>query len=144
MADRSATQKALQIARVLHAAFLLAAVIYIIVPLLVVSRSIKPPDSIVPLALGLALLPPLGLAAFYRSRIVKPASEALRANPDDGAAAGRWRQGVVVSLVCSESIVLFGLALRFIGVSWNLCTIFYTLGIFLMLAWTPKLELPAA
>jgi hypothetical protein len=134
MADRSVAQKALQIARVLHAAFLLAAV----------SRSIKPPDSMIPVALGLALLPPLGVAAFYRSRIVKPASEALRANPDDGAAAGRWRQGVVVSLVCCETIVLFGLALRFIGVSWNLCTIFYTLGIFLMLAWTPKLELPAA
>jgi len=142
MADRSIAQKALKIARVLHAALLLAAVAYIILPLLVVSRSIKPPDSLVPLALGVAMLPPLGVAAYYRARVVKPASQALRANPNDSAAAGRWRQGVLVSLVCCESIVLFGLALRLIGVPWNLCTIFYTLGIFLMLAWTPKLELP--
>jgi hypothetical protein len=142
MADRSVAQKTLQIACVLHVALLLAAVAYIILPLLVVNRSIKPPDPIIPLVVGLATLPPLGVAGFYRVRVVKPASETLRTNPNDASAAGRWRQGVLVSLVCCESIVLFGLALRFIGVPWNLCAIFYTVGIFLMLVWTPKLELP--
>jgi len=48
-------------------------------------------------------------------RVVQGAAEALRKNPEDTAAATRWRQGVIASLVCGESIALFGLTLRFRG-----------------------------
>jgi len=142
MPDPSLAQKTLRIMRVLHAALLLAAVLYVLLPLLVIKGAMHPPDAVIPLAFGMSALPALGVALFYRRRFVQPASEALCANPDDAAAAGRWRQGVLISLVCCESVVLFGLALRFIGGSWNLCAIFYVVGIFLMLAWVPRLELP--
>jgi hypothetical protein len=48
---------------------------------------------------------------------------------------------VILSLVLSETTVLFGLALRFTGAPWNVCAVFYAAGIFLLLAWTPRLEL---
>lgn len=144
MPDLSIAQKTLRIMRVIHGALLLAAVAYILLPLLGIHGAMNPPDSVIPMAFGVAALPPLGVALFYRRRLVQPASERLRANPDDAPAAARWRQGVLLSLVCCESVALLGLALSFIGTSWNVCAIFYAVGIFFLLAWTPRLELPPA
>jgi len=142
MPDRSIAQKTLQIARIVHFALLFAAVAYIAMPLLVDPKFSHRPEAGFILAFGVAALPPVGVAAFYRIRVVQAATEALRQNADDTAAATRWRQGVIVSLVCCESIVLFGLALRFMGGSWSVCAIFYSVGIFLLLTWTPRLEPP--
>ncbi len=76
-----------------------------------------------------------------RSRLVQTASDVLRGNPDDRGAAARWRMGVILSLVFCETVVLLGLALRFMGESWNIRGAFYGVGIFFLLAWTPRLEL---
>lgn len=81
---------------------------------------------------------------FIRIRMVKPAEEALRSNPEDGAAAARWRMGVVLSLTFCETVLLFGFALKILGASWNVCGVFYGVGIFFLLLWAPRLELPPA
>jgi len=135
-------QKSLQATRVIYVALLFAAIAYLAIPLLVAPTHSREPSLVFVLALGVVALSTLGVAAFYRSRMVQPANEALSRNPDDDSAAARWRQGVIVSLVCCDSIVLFGLALRFVGVAWSKCSIFYAVGIFFMLAWRPRLELP--
>jgi hypothetical protein len=83
----------------------------------------------------------IGAAFFIRMRLIQPAVVRLRENPEDGPAAGRWRAGVLFSLVLCETVVLFGLALRMMGVEWNVCGVFYAVGIFFLLAWTPKLGL---
>ena len=93
------------------------------------------------LAFGLVALTSLGISLFFRRRIVQPAAERLSNNPEDSLAARRWRSGVLVSLVFCESVVLFGLALRFTGAGWNVCGVFYAVGIFFLLLWTPKLGL---
>ena len=137
----NAAQKTLRSVRVLHTVFPLAAILYIALPMAVVRNSDRQVSQVIVLALGVAALGNIGIAFFYRSRMIRPAADHLRENPDAGDAARRWRGGVVVSLVFCESVVLFGLALRFIGASWNVCGIFYAVGILLMLAWTPKLDL---
>lgn len=81
------------------------------------------------------------MGIFFRSKKVTPAAEALAQNPEDAVMAKEWNSGVILSLVFSETIVLFGLALRIMGISWNISGLFYVVGILLMLAWTPKLDL---
>lgn len=143
MAGRSAGQKALQVARVFHAAMLFAAIVYLVLPLVIRERPSEMPDAVIPAVVGAVALVTLGAAAFYRSRFVQPAAEALRRDADDNSAAGRWRSGVIVSLTFCESVVLFGLALRFLGVPWKYSGVYYGVGILFLLAWTPRLELPS-
>jgi hypothetical protein len=81
-------------------------------------------------------------AFIAQTRLVQPASEALQNNPEDATAAAQARKGTILSLVCCESVVLFGLVLKILGVPWNICGIFFAVGVFFMLAWRPRLELP--
>ena len=138
----NAAQKALRTARIFHIALLAAAIAYMALPLFIDFGIKQQIGSILSLALGAAGVVILGVAIFLRKTRITPAEEALRNNPEDNAAALRWRGGVVVSLVFCESIVLYGLALRILGVPWAVSGIFYAVGIFFMLAWWPRLELP--
>jgi F0F1-type ATP synthase membrane subunit c/vacuolar-type H+-ATPase subunit K len=91
---------------------------------------------------GLLSLLVLGAAMIFRMRLVKPASESLQSSPEDEAAAAQWRRGVILSLVFCETVAMFGFALRLTGAPWNICGIFYAVGMFFMLAWWPRLDLP--
>src|SRR6266478_3490445 len=88
-------------------------------------------------------MPSLSFAAFLRRRMIKPSEESLRSNPDDESALKKWRTGVIVSLVMASTIVLFGLVLKFMGATWNVASWFFIVGILLLLAWTPRLDLSA-
>jgi hypothetical protein len=142
LVPKTTAQKSLHAVRIIHIGFLGAAVAYLFLALAYSSAVRQASPAVVPLAMGLVSLSALGVAMFYRSRMVQPASEQLRNNPDDKIAIGRWRGGVIVSLVFCESVVLFGFLLKLIGNSWSVCGIFYPVGIFFMLAWWPRLELP--
>lgn len=139
-------QTTLRRMRIIHGVFLLAAILYIWVPFVAVHNNGRTVTrefvATFSLALGVMVLCIIGLAAYFRSRYVHPSSEKLRDNPDDAEAAGNWRKGIVLSLVFCESIVLYGLVMRILGVGWNISGIFYAVGILLMLVWTPRLELP--
>jgi hypothetical protein len=135
-------QKALQAVRIIHLACLGTAVAYLILPLVYAPASRQEFPPVFALALGILALSIMGAAVYFRTRTVQPASEVLRNNPEDQVAVSRWRGGVIFSLVFCESVVLLGVALRFIGVSWSVCGIFYAVGIFFLLAWRPRLELP--
>jgi hypothetical protein len=56
---------------------------------------------------------------FVRKRMVGGALEKLRVDPDDRAALGTWRVGVILACVFTETIALFGFALRFLGAGWR-------------------------
>jgi len=137
----NAAQKALRASRILHLCFLIAAVVYMLVPFLIVSNASVDAPIVVAACLGLVAMSTIGIGLFFRGRNLNPAAERLRTNPDDTTAAGQWRGGVVLSLACAESVVLFGLALRMLGGAWSVAGGFYVVGILLLLAWTPKLEL---
>jgi F0F1-type ATP synthase membrane subunit c/vacuolar-type H+-ATPase subunit K len=135
-------QTTLKVVRIIHAVLLLVAVFNIWVAAGHAHLEGQNVPAIVPLSIGLVALSSVGIAVFFRARNVQPAAETLRNHPDDPSAVRRWRAGVIMSLAFCESIVIFGLVLRFIGVSWNVAGIFYAVGTLLMLAWTPKLDLP--
>ena len=138
----SAAQKNLRSARIIHALFLVAAVLYVIVPFRLIRVESQPPPDVFAVAIGFTAAAVVGLAVFFRMRYVQPNNKALRNNPEDAVALAKWRQGTIISFVCCESVVLFGLSLRITGVPWNICGIFYAVGILFLLAWTPKLDLP--
>ena len=128
--------------RIIHIAFLFAAIAYLVVPFVAAPQSQQSPPAVMVISIGAMAFSTLAGAFFVRARLVQPANEMLRNNPEDASAAGRWRMGVILSLVFCESVVLFGLVLRFIGASWNVCGVFYGVGIFFLVAWTPRLEFP--
>jgi nitrate/nitrite transporter NarK len=134
-------EKNLRSLRIIHIAFVFAAVAYAVVPLpsrsgLHVHLTIMLFEyGTVALALGTASI-------FIRISVVQPAIAALRDNPEDGAAVGRWRAGILLSLVFSEALVLSGMMLRLVGASWNIYGVFYATGIFFLLVCKPRLELP--
>ena len=142
LAAMTTAQKSLQQMRVLHLVFLGTGLAYLGLPLAYAPEVRQETPPVVPLAMGIVALGVLVVASFYRSRMVQPASEIVRNNPEDKIAIGRWRGGVLLTLVFCESVVLFGLTLKFLHVSWSVCGIFYAVGIFFMLAWRPRLELP--
>jgi F0F1-type ATP synthase membrane subunit c/vacuolar-type H+-ATPase subunit K len=138
----TAAQKSLQSARIFHIALLVAAIAYIVLPLAIAFDLRQNLGSVLPLAMGFTCVAILGVAMYLRKRMISPAEEILRSNPEDKSMALKWRNGVVISLVFCECIVLYGLVLRILGNSWSVCGIFYSVGIFFMLAWWPRLELP--
>jgi F0F1-type ATP synthase membrane subunit c/vacuolar-type H+-ATPase subunit K len=85
----------------------------------------------------------IGVAAFLRRRMIKSSEESLRSNANDESALKKWRTGVIVSLVMASTIVLFGVVLKFMGATWNVASWFFIVGIVLLLAWTPRLDVSA-
>jgi F0F1-type ATP synthase membrane subunit c/vacuolar-type H+-ATPase subunit K len=142
LAAMTTAQKSLQQMRVLHLVFLGTGLAYLVLPLAYAPTLRQETPPVVPLTMGIVSLAVLGVAWFYRSRMVQPASEIVRNNPEDKVAIGQWRGGVLLTLVLCETVVLFGLTLKFLKVSWIVCGIFYAVGMFFMLAWWPRLELP--
>jgi hypothetical protein len=138
----SAAQKNLRSVRIIHAVFLLTAILYVVIPLKLIRVDSQAPPTVFLAAFGFTAATVLGFAAFFRLRLVQAASEALKDNAEDTAALQKWVRGTIISFVCCESVVLFGLSLRITGVPWNICGIFYAVGILFLLAWTPKLDLP--
>jgi hypothetical protein len=80
----------------------------------------------------------VGVAQLFRIKMLEPAAETLQANPDDPIALGRWRTGNLLSFLLAESIVLFGMALRFIGGTTMQSLPFCVVGIAMMLVWWPR------
>lgn len=142
MAYPSIAQKTLRITRIIHLALLFAAVAYIAIPMMVAPAITQSPDTVFVLVLSIVALSAIGAGVFIRARLMKPAVEKLEANPEDKTAAAQWQRGVVLSLVFCETVAIFGCVTRLIGTPWNVSAIFYAVGIFILLAWRPRLELP--
>ncbi len=136
-------QKSLQNAKILHIAFLFASIAYAVVAVYVGQAARQEAQMTVVAALGMAAISFLAIAVFFRAKFVQPGAEALRSDADDAVAASQWRTGTIVSLVFADTVAMFGLVARFIGTPWKFCGLFFVLGILLLLAWTPRLDLPA-
>jgi hypothetical protein len=135
-------KKALRVARVLHVALIVMVVIefdvsYRLAP---IQNQISP---IIVYAITFVCLNDVGVAGFLRRRMIKPSEESLRSNPNDETALKKWRAGVIVSLGMASTIVLFGVLLRLMGATWNVASWFFIVGILLLLAWTPRLDVSA-
>jgi F0F1-type ATP synthase membrane subunit c/vacuolar-type H+-ATPase subunit K len=104
----------------------------------------KEVNPAVVLAISCVAASGIGIGFFYRSRLFPPLAEAFAKDREDAAASRKWFIGVVLSCVFCETTILFGLVLRILGTSWDISGIFFIAGILLLLAWTPKLDLPSS
>ena len=73
-----------------------------------------------------------------RARKISPAVEKLRVTSDDAAALVSWRVGTILSCVIMECVVLFGLALYFVGATGRQVAAFFAVPFVTMLFLFPK------
>jgi hypothetical protein len=80
----------------------------------------------------------LAIGQLMRSRELRIAFEILRTKPDDAASLGRWRRGIIVSDCLALSVVLYGLAVHFLGGTGVQVAPFFIAGAATFLVWWPK------
>ena len=123
--------------RIIYAALLFAMILYVLMAEKLTHH--EPHEvrivGITFLATGLMII---GVALFFRFKMLQPAGETLQEKPDDQTALARWRAGNILSFVLTEAVVLLGFALRFMGGTTMQSAPFYTVGIGLMLVWWPR------
>ena len=135
-------QMALRDLRIIHGVMLVSVLLYILVIFQIHPREGQISPAM-PGAFAILCATEIALALVLRSRLLTPCMEILRSNPDDAQALGRWRAGNIISFIIAETVALFGFALKFLGASWFVAGLFFATGIFLLLIWTPQLDLPS-
>jgi hypothetical protein len=130
----------LRSARILHVCFLIAAFLYVFV-LIQIRPPERPLSAVVIWANAFVCIVIIGMALFFRSRMVSESAAKLYTNPQDIEALQTWRSGQIVSFAFAEAVVLFGFVLKFLGAHWNVAGVFFVVGILLLVAWRPKLDL---
>ena len=73
-----------------------------------------------------------------RQVIVGRALETLQLHPEDGASVKRWFSGSMILFALCESVVVYGLALRFVGATLRQAAPFYLAGIVLLILFRPR------
>jgi hypothetical protein len=125
--------------RILHFVLLAAIVMYVVVG--EIARPQQQPlfpvlySSLAVLGCVLA-----AIAFLVRSRMLRPANDALQVDAEDGRALARWTVGNLISFSLALAIALLGLVLR-MGWGYPLREVapFYAAGALLMLFFTPRL-----
>jgi len=80
----------------------------------------------------------VGSVLFFRRTMILKSEALLAAQPEDPVALGRLRAGYIVVWALCESIVLYGLVLRFIGFTFAHVLPFLIAGFVLMLFFSPR------
>ena len=135
------SQKALNEARLLHAAFLITIFLFIFVVHIAAigERSIS--FSIVAGIVCVAVAD-IGVGFTLRRQFMNKAEQALEVEFDARKALADWRVANILSFAHAETVALFGVALKFLGASWKIAGPFFFVGFALLLLWTPRLDLP--
>ena len=72
--------------------------------------------------------------------MISESATKLSTNPEDTEALRTWRSGQIISFTFAETVVLFGFVLKVLGARWNVAGSFFVVGILLLVAWRPKLD----
>jgi hypothetical protein len=127
--------------RVIHLCFLFTVILYLWVPSMIGHENAKQLPVVLLAVFGMLALTSVGASSFFQAKLARPAAQQLQQDADDKQAAGRWRAGMILSFVFSETVILSGLMMRILGVPWSIAGIFYVVGALLLVWCTPKLEL---
>lgn len=99
------------------------------------------PHTPKPIVLHFIVVMALGLVAgmfFIRRKFITAAETLLSSQPNDPAALARLRGGYIVIWALAETIVLYGLVLRYMGFSFAQVSPFFMGGFVLMLFMPPR------
>ena len=127
----------LRLLRIIQMVLLTSVVLYAVVGELAgpqEARDVKQMRLIL-IALAGALLLAMGA---IRQRMISPAQQILRSQPEDALALARWRAGNIVTFALAEAVALYGLVLRMLGAKLLQALPFYAAGAVLMLVFTPR------
>jgi hypothetical protein len=75
---------------------------------------------------------------YLRYRLISQAGELLVKYPDNPQALRRWEAGQLIGLAMAATVGLYGLVERLFGASLWQALLFYSVGLFLLLLWTPR------
>ena len=129
--------------RILHLAFVVTWFLFVLVVVLV-----KPPvqamQPLLPFIFALAALGSVSLGCVLRKARIDRPLEVLRNAPDNPQALIEWRSGNLTLFVLAETVTLLGLVLKFLGATWTVAGVFFFMGLFLTLLWTPRMDFPNA
>jgi hypothetical protein len=132
-------ESTLRSTRILHLVFLIVPFLYIAV-LFQLNPLERPVTPTAVYALAFECFATIAAGSLLRARKVTASAEKLGANPQDAVALRTWRSGQIISFAFAESVVLFGFLMKVLGARWNVAGIFFAVGILLLAAWTPKLD----
>jgi hypothetical protein len=123
--------------RSIHFAFVITCFLYIGI-LIYLKLPEKQVSTIFPLALGFVTVSTLSVGQTLRRKLVIAPAAALVSDPENTTILQRWRTGNIVSFVFAESIMLYGVVLKFMGARWNIAAIFLVARLLLQLLWAPR------
>lgn len=90
-----------------------------------------------PVALGVFAISTISVARTLRQKLLFAPAAALVSDPQNAALLRRWRAGNILSFAFAESIMLFGVVLKFLGEQWKIVSVFFGVGLVLVL-WAPR------
>ena len=132
------TEGTLRQLRIIHGSLLVAVFLYAYVVFQIPASVPVQPEPVFLNAVALVAIVAACVALWMRMKFLRPAFEKLRMQADDATALGNWRKGVIVSDALAEAVVLFGVAIHFVGASNTQVLPFLLGGAALMLFWWPK------
>lgn len=124
--------------RTFHGTLMCTIILYVYVLSVIPALSLQTLSSHLPWELGIVAAIEIAIAVVLRMRRLEPAFEALRSNPDDVAALSQWRGAVITSDALAEGVVLYGVAIHFIGGTSRQIIPFFVAGSVLMILWWPR------
>lgn len=128
---------ALRQMRILHIAFLVSTVLYVVIGEQIPSRGETIRQDFY---WSLAMLAFLCAASalVIRSKIAGAVESELRLQPSQAALLTRWRMGQILGIVLAEAAVLFGLVIRILGGTFAQTVVLYAIGIAALLLMVPR------
>ena len=138
MQQQTTVEGTLRYLRLVHGMLLFSMVLYPLVAQKLVPHQSTDLNRIFPIALTVLSVALIGIAVLVHTKMTQAAFDVLRTKPDDAASLSRWRQASIISYALSESVVLFGVALWFLGGTLNQSVPFYIAGPALMLFLWPR------
>jgi len=117
---------------------LISVFLYIWVAEKVLRHNQQTPDRVFTTSIGVLAATIFVAAIVVRIKIVQPALDLLQTKPGDKQPLVRWRSGSIISFVLAETVMMFGVALRAVGVTLAQSAPFYLAAIALMLFLRPR------
>ena len=105
----------LRILRIIHAAMLTAALLYVWIGEVLVRDETREISPLTYLVLAVLAVIVVGSMFAVREKFLGRPSEMLRTQPDDGEALRQWRGGYLIMMSMAEAVVLYGFLVRMIG-----------------------------
>lgn len=139
----TARDKEFRATQMLHGAFLIT-IPFFVLAVHFAAFPERPVSLSIVGALAIVAVGDIAFGLARRKQYMDKASRALELDADPGKALAAWRVANIFSFVHAETVALFGLALKFLGASWNIAGPFFFVSFALLLWWRPRMDWPVS